>query len=227
MRDCTPRSAAHDSGVSSRIGVWEGSPRHPQIDPAELRSRTRSSAIGCRFAGTAGPLARGIHTVVLGPDLRTGRSPGRLPGVAPELATKPVPTPTTSLQSQRGGTSWYMADAFPGWSVGEYASMCCCRAPSLVVARCNTDPLPCAYPLELSAGYLEGFRSGLIGFHRKSAGRIGRGKWSLMSTLWVCRTSCTMRRTSSNRCSETDGANRRQRSRCSANASRLSRLQIS
>ena len=36
-----------------------------------------------------------------------------------------------------------------------------------------------------------------------------------------------MRRTSSNRCSETEGANCRQRSRCSANASRLSRLQTS
>lgn len=34
MRDCMPRAVDHGSGVSSRIGAWEGSPRRPQIDPA-------------------------------------------------------------------------------------------------------------------------------------------------------------------------------------------------
>lgn len=97
MGDCTPRSAGHGSGVSSRIGAWEGSPRHPQIDPAELRSRTWSSAIACRFASTAGPSARRIYTVVPEPDLRTGSSPGPPLGVVPEPAAKPVPTPTTSV----------------------------------------------------------------------------------------------------------------------------------
>ena len=29
-----PRAVDHGSGVSSRIGAWEGSPRRPQIDPA-------------------------------------------------------------------------------------------------------------------------------------------------------------------------------------------------
>ncbi len=172
--------------------------------------------LGAGLGRPSGSSARGIHTVVPGPP----------PGVVPEPAAKPVPTPTTSVAV---ATWWHVMVH------GRCASWMVCRGVCIHVPLPRTQS--CCGSLQRRSAALcvsvgtfcrlvGGLRERLLGFHREPWGRTGRGKRSLMSTLWVCRTSCTMRRTSSNRCSETDGANRRQRSRCSANASRLSRLQI-
>ena len=63
------------------------------IHKLTLRSSGQGHGLQRSRAGlgrASGSSARRIYTVVLGPDLRTGSSPGPPPGVVPEPAAKPV-----------------------------------------------------------------------------------------------------------------------------------------